>query len=124
MMEFSKGVGVLVQELGKKKGHVDITPIGFVVGIGMICIPLGTGNGSDGNTWVLGVPRGFLAAGFARTVADGEIAERAAFGPVAPTRFTEVPGLGQAVVVEVTEFSVGGDTAGAVGSHLYVWFPP
>lgn len=63
---------------------------------------------------------GFSRAGLTGSAADGDIPERAAFGPVAATGFTEVPGLGEAVVVEVAELGVGGGTAWARGSSVIV----
>lgn len=68
---------------------------------------------------------GLRAAGFAGAAADGDVAEETAFGPVSAARFAEVPGLGQAVVVVVTEFGVGRGTTGTVGSWFnVVGFPP
>lgn len=66
----------------------------------------------------------FSAAVLAAATADRDVAERAAFGPVAPAAFAEVPRLGQAVVVVVTEFGVGGGAARAIGCHLDAGFPP
>lgn len=47
---------------------------------------------------------GVLAA----ATADGDVAERAAVGPVAAARLAEVAGLREIVVVVVAEFGVGG----------------
>lgn len=66
----------------------------------------------------------FSAAVLAAATADRDVAERAAFGPVSPAAFAEVPRLGQAVVVVVTEFGVGGGAARAIGCNLDAGFPP
>jgi len=51
---------------------------------------------------------GPLGGGFlADAAADGDVAERAAFGPVALAVLAEMAGLGEVVVVEVAELGVG-----------------
>ena len=67
---------------------------------------------------------GLSAAVLATAAADGDVAERAAFGPVASAGFAEIAGLRQAVVVVVTEFGVGRSATRAIGRDLNVGFPP
>jgi len=67
---------------------------------------------------------GLSAAVLATAAANGDVAERASFGPVASAGFAEIAGLRQAVVVVVTEFGVGGSATRAIGRHLNVGFPP
>lgn len=43
---------------------------------------------------------------FPASAADGDVAEGAAFGPVAAASLAEMAGLGEVVVVVVTEFCV------------------
>jgi hypothetical protein len=50
--------------------------------------------------------------------ADGDVAERAAAGPVAAAGAAEVAGLGEGVVVEVAELGVGGVAARALEPRL------
>lgn len=76
--------------------------------------------GGTGKTVVWREARGLSTAGFTGSAADGDVAEETAFGPVATARFTQVAGLGQAVVVVVTEFGVGRSTARAGGRRLHV----
>lgn len=66
---------------------------------------------------------GFRASGLAASAADGDVAEGAALGPVPAATFAEVAGLGEAVIVVVTEFGVGGGASGAIGSHFRAAFP-
>lgn len=47
-----------------------------------------------------------------------DIPERASLSPVPPATLAEVPGLGEAVVVVVTELGVGGGTPGALQGLL------
>ena len=58
------------------------------------------------------------AFGFAATAADGDVAEDAAFGPVAAAVFAEVTGLGEVVVVVVAELGVEGVAARALQGLL------
>ena len=60
----------------------------------------------------------FVLAGAA---ADWDVAEGAAFGPVATACFAEVSGLREAVVVVVAEFGVGGVAARALHCFLFLW---
>ena len=53
------------------------------------------------------------AGGFAAGAADGDVAEGAAAGPVAAAGLAEVARLGDAVVVVVAEFGVGGEASRA-----------
>jgi len=104
-----------VQEFGEDKGHVYFTR-GVVVWMGLM-----RGERALG----LVVARGGLgAAVLAAAAADGDVAERAAFGPVASAGFAEIAGLRQAVVVVVTEFGVAGSATRTIGRDLDVGFPP
>ena len=66
---------------------------------------------------------GLSTAVLATATTDGDVAEGATFGPVAAAGFTEVSGLGQAVVVVVAEFGVGRSTTWAIRSQLDDGFP-
>ena len=61
---------------------------------------------------ILGI-RGDLLV-LSAAAADGNVPERASFGPVPPASLAEVAGLGEAVVVVVAELGVGGFTARAL----------
>lgn len=50
------------------------------------------------------------------STANGDVPKGASFGPIPSACFTEIPGLGEAVVVVVAKFSVGGVTPGAFQS--------
>lgn len=58
------------------------------------------------------------AAGLAAAPADGDVAEGAALGPVAAAGLAEVAGLGEAVVVVIAEFGVGGGASRAIWGDL------
>ena len=60
------------------------------------------------------------ALGFAATAADGDVAEDAAFGPVAAAVLAEVAGLREVVVVVVAELGVHGVAARALQRLLVV----
>lgn len=70
-----------------------------------------------------GLPCGFRASAFPASTADRDVAEGATLGPIPPATFAEVPRLRQAVVVVVTELSVGRGTPRTIGSQLNVGFP-
>uniref|UniRef100_A0A8R7QJD1 Uncharacterized protein n=1 Tax=Triticum urartu TaxID=4572 RepID=A0A8R7QJD1_TRIUA len=57
-------------------------------------------------------------ARLAAAAADGDVAERAALGPVAAARLAEVARLGEVVVVVVAELGVGGVAPGATQRRL------
>ena len=68
--------------------------------------------------------RGSLAAAlgaFAESAADGNVEERAAFGPVSAAGFAEVARLVEVVVVEVAELGVR-RAAARTGNILFLWF--
>nr|GMD86712.1 hypothetical protein Iba_chr14bCG8730 [Ipomoea batatas] len=67
--------------------------------------------------------RGFGSPGLPAAAADGNVAERTPFGPVPPTTFAEVPRLGQAVIVVVTEFGVHGTATRTGRRNLNVRLP-
>lgn len=72
---------------------------------------------------------GALAA-LASATADGDVAKRSAFGPVAATVLAEMAGLREVVVVVVAELGVGGVAPGTLDWWLlispflgcWVWF--
>ena len=68
--------------------------------------------------------RGSLATAlgaFAESTADGNVEERAAFGPVSAAGFAEVARLVEVVVVEVAELGVR-RAAARTGNILFLWF--
>nr|GMD83363.1 hypothetical protein Csa_6G519575 [Ipomoea batatas] len=67
--------------------------------------------------------RRFGSPGFPAAAADGNVAERTPFGPVPPTTFAEVPRLGQAVIIVVTEFGVHGTATRTGRRNLNVRLP-
>jgi len=73
------------------------------------------GVGQRGRRGGVGGFGGFVGAfGFAAAASDRDVAEDAPFGPVAAAVFAEVAGLGEVVVVVVTELGVERITAGAL----------
>lgn len=75
-----------------------LDPSGFGFGSG-VCLAFGVAG-------ALGILAG--------TAADGDVSERAAFGPVTAAVLAVMARLGEVVIVVIAEFGVGGFTAGAL----------
>ncbi|RZR87348.1 hypothetical protein BHM03_00014726 [Ensete ventricosum] len=77
-----------------------------------------------GDRWTAGDPARHPSTIRAAATADGNVAERAAHGPVPPAGLAEVARLAQAVVVVVAELGVAGAAARAPWGELDVGFRP